>query len=108
MRGSRAPDGAEPPSRRGVAGLNVATEDFLATVLQKAAQPICVVASDGRIQFANAAALAALGCDSADDAPMRLPPATGGTVTSDLDWFVRRDGAKFPVSYVSVPLDMPT
>ena len=39
---------------------------------------------------------------------MRLPPATGGTVTSDLDWFVRRDGSAFPVSYVSVPIDMAT
>jgi signal transduction histidine kinase len=39
---------------------------------------------------------------------MRLPPATGATVTSDLAWFVRRDGSKIPVSYVSVPIDMPT
>jgi signal transduction histidine kinase len=91
-----------------VASLKVASEDFLATVLQKAAQPICVGDTDGRIRFANAAALAALGYDSADDGPMCLPPATGGTVTSDLDWFVRRDGSKFPVSYVSVPIDMPT
>jgi signal transduction histidine kinase len=90
-----------------VARLKVATEDFLATVLQKAAQPICVGDADGRIRFANAAALAALGCDSADDVPMRLPPAPGATVTSDLDWFVRRDGSKFPVSYVSVPIDVP-
>jgi signal transduction histidine kinase len=91
-----------------VASLKVATQVFLATVLEKAAQPICVGDADGRIRFANAAALAALGCDSADDGPMRLPPATGETVTSDLDWFVRRDGSKFPVSYVSVPIDMPT
>jgi signal transduction histidine kinase len=90
-----------------VARVKVVTEDFLATVLEKAAQPICVGDADGRIRFANAAALAALGCDSADDVPMRLPPATGGTVTSDLDWFVRRDGSKFPVSYVSVPIDAP-
>jgi signal transduction histidine kinase len=91
-----------------VAGLKVASEEFLATVLQKASQPICVGDADGRIRFANAAARAALGCDSADDGLMRLPPATGGTVASDLDWFVRRDGSKFPVSYVSVPIDMPT
>jgi signal transduction histidine kinase len=91
-----------------VAGLTVATEDFLATVLRKAAQPVCVGDADGRIRFANAAALAALGYDSADDAPMLLPPATGRTVTSDLDWFVRRDGSRFPVSYVSVPIDLPT
>jgi signal transduction histidine kinase len=91
-----------------VASLKVATEEFLTTVLQKAAQPICVVDADGRIRFANAAALAALGDDSADDRPMRLPPAAGGTVTSDLDWFVRRDGSRFPVSFVSVPIDTPT
>ncbi|WP_051324551.1 GAF domain-containing sensor histidine kinase [Candidatus Solirubrobacter pratensis] len=91
-----------------MASLKVATEDFLGTVLQRAAQPICVGDTDGRIRFANAAALAALGYDTVDDAPMRLPPATGRTVTSDLDWFVRRDGSKFPVSYVSVPIDTPT
>ena len=38
---------------------------------------------------------------------MLLPRATGETVTSDLDWFFRRDGSMFPVSYVSVPLEMP-
>jgi signal transduction histidine kinase len=90
-----------------VASLSVATEDFLGTVLQKAAQPICVVDADGRIRFANAAALAALGHGSACDRPIRLPPATGEIVTSDLDWFVRHDGSTFPVSYVSVPIDIP-
>jgi signal transduction histidine kinase len=77
-------------------------------VLRKAAQPICVGDGDGRMRFANAAALAAFGYDSADDRPLCLPPATGGTVTSDLEWFVRRDGSTFPVSYVSVPIDAPT
>src|SRR3954464_4443513 len=38
---------------------------------------------------------------------MLLPRATGETVASDLDWFFRRDGSMFPVSYVSVPIDMP-
>jgi signal transduction histidine kinase len=91
-----------------VASLKVGTEDFFATVLQTAAQPICVADADGRIRFANAAALAALGYDSLDDGPMRLPPATCRTATNDLDWFVRRDGSTFPVSYVSVPIDTPT
>jgi nitrogen-specific signal transduction histidine kinase len=91
-----------------VVSLKIEAEGFLATVLQKAAQPICVVDDDGRILFANASALAALGCGTADDEPTRLPPATGRTVTSDLDWFVRRDGSMFPVSYVSVPIDAPT
>jgi signal transduction histidine kinase len=90
-----------------VASLRVASQD-LATVVQKAAQPICVGDAEGRLRFANAAALEAFGYDSADDEPMCLPRATGETVTSDLDWFVRRDGSKFPVSYVSVPIDTPT
>jgi len=38
---------------------------------------------------------------------MLLPRTTGETVRSDLDWFFRRDGSMFPVSYVSVPLAMP-
>ena len=32
---------------------------------------------------------------------------TGETVSSELDWFFRRDGSMFPVSYVSVPIDLP-
>ncbi len=38
---------------------------------------------------------------------MLLPRTTGEVVKSDLDWFFRRDGSMFPVSYVSVPLEMP-
>jgi hypothetical protein len=38
---------------------------------------------------------------------MLRPRTTGETVVSDLDWFFRRDGSMFPVSYVSVPLAMP-
>jgi signal transduction histidine kinase/PAS domain-containing protein len=99
-----------PHSLTDLAGLKVSTEDFLAEVLEKAAQPISVVDPEGRIRFANPGAIAALGYDSADelaDRPMLLPRATGETVASDLDWFVRRDGSVFPVSYVSVPIEMP-
>jgi signal transduction histidine kinase len=38
---------------------------------------------------------------------MLRPRVTGETVARDLDWFFRRDGSMFPVSYVSVPIDMP-
>jgi signal transduction histidine kinase len=38
---------------------------------------------------------------------MRLPRATGETVGRDRDWFVRRDGSMFPVSYVAAPIGMP-
>jgi PAS domain S-box-containing protein len=85
---------------------------------------------DGVIRFANPAAIAALGYEFADElfgrrshetihykhpdgspypateCPMLLPRTTGETVTSDLDWFFRRDGSMFPVSYISVPLEM--
>jgi PAS domain S-box-containing protein len=120
-----------PHSLDDLAGLKGGAEPFLAAVLEKAAQPICVVDSEGRIRFTNAAAAAALGYDraqellgrrshetiryrhpdgthdSADDWSMLLPRTTGETVRSDLDRFVRRDGSMFPVSYVAVPIEMP-
>jgi PAS domain S-box-containing protein len=102
-----------PHSLTDLDGLKVSTEDFLTAVLEKAAQPIWVVDPAGRIRFANPAAIAALGYDSADELLGRhsdgtlLPRATGETVASDLDWFARRDGSLLPVAYVSVPIDMP-
>jgi PAS domain S-box-containing protein len=119
------------PAPIDLADLKVAPEDFLAAVLDTAAQPIWVVDPDDRIRFANPAALGALGYDSAgelfgrrshdaihyqhpdgtpfpaEDCPMLLPRITGETVASDLDWFFRRDGSAFPVSYVSAPIQMP-
>ena len=82
------------------------------------------------IRFANPAAIAVLGYDGADElfgrdshetihyrhpdgtpypaseCPMLLPRTSGATVARDLDWFFRRDGSMFPVSYASVPLEM--
>src|SRR3954462_429333 len=121
-----------PHSLTDLAGLRVSTEDFLAAVLETAAQPIWVVDREGVLRFANPAAITALGYDSADEligrhshetihyqhpdgtpypaveCPMLLPRTTGETVTSELDWFFRRDGSMFPVSYVSAPLAMTT
>ena len=37
---------------------------------------------------------------------MLLPRVTGETVSSDLDWFFRRGGSMFPVSYGSAPIEM--
>jgi PAS domain S-box-containing protein len=120
-----------PHSRTDLAGLNVSAENFLAAVLETVAQPIWVVDPAGLIRFANPAAVEALGYDVAHellgrnshdtihyghtdetacpglDCPMLLPRATGETVRNDLDWFFRRDGSMFPVSYVSVPIEMP-
>src|SRR3954468_5220011 len=112
-------------------GWKVGAEDFLAAVLRATAQPMWVVDPGGLIRFANPAAITALGYDRSDElfgrhshetihyrhpdgtpypaseCPMLLPRTTGETVASDLDWFFRRDGSMFPVSYVSVPIDMP-
>jgi PAS domain-containing protein len=49
-----------PGSLTDLAGLRVDAEEFLAAVLEAAAQPIWVVGPDGLIRFANAAAIAAL------------------------------------------------
>ena len=109
-------------------GWSVEAEHFLAAILESVAQPIWVVDPEGVIRFANPAAVAALGYDTADellgcpshetihhsrpdgtdfpaaDCPMLLPRITGERVARDLDWFFRRDGSGFPVSYVSVPI----
>jgi PAS domain S-box-containing protein len=113
-----------------LAGLQVGAEAFLAAVLGATEQPIWVVDAEGVIRFANPAAISALGydrvdellgCDShetihhshadgtpypAADCPMLLPRSTGETVSRELDWFFRRDGTMFPVSYVSAPIEM--
>jgi PAS domain S-box-containing protein len=102
---------------------------FLKTILDCVAQPVWVVDHDGLILFANPAALAALGYDDpselegkpshqtihykhpdgsdfpAEECPLLRPRTTGETVHTDLDWFVRRDGTMFPVSYWSAPID---
>jgi PAS domain S-box-containing protein len=119
-----------PQSLIDLAGLMVGAEEFLAAVLGATEQPIWVVDREGVIRFANPAAIAALGYDHVDellgsqshetihhhhpdgtpypaaDCPMLLPRATGETVSRDLDWFFRRDGSMFPVSYVSAPIEM--
>jgi PAS domain S-box-containing protein len=113
-----------------LADLQVGAEDALGAILGTVRQPIWVVDPDGTIRYANPAAIAALGYDSADEllgrpshttihhshpdgtpypaseCPMLRPRLTGETVSSELDWFFRRDGSMFPVSYVSAPLEM--
>jgi PAS domain S-box-containing protein len=113
-----------------LAGLQVGAEDFLLAVLETTAQPMWVVDREGLIRFANPAAIAALGYDRADElynrhshetihhsrpdgtpyepaeCPLLRAITSGETVASEHDWFFRRDGSMFPVSYVSVPLDL--
>ena len=114
-----------------LAGLRLSAADLLSAASDAAAQPVWVVDPDDVIGFANLAAITALGYDSADDllgrhrhetihykhpdgtpypaeeCPMQLPRTSGQTVGRDLDWFFRRDGSRFPVSYISVPIEMP-
>jgi PAS domain S-box-containing protein len=120
-----------PPFLTDLTCLRITADDFLAAVSETAAQPVLVVDPDDVIRFANPAAVTALGYDSEDnllgrhrhetihykhaggtpypaaDCPMQLPRTTGQTVARDLDWFFRRDGSKFPVSYVLLPIELP-
>jgi len=110
---------------------NVEAQPFLKSILDGVAQPVWVVDHDGFIRFANPAALAALGYDRlselegkpshetihyeypdgshfpVEQCPLLLPLNTGQTVHRDEDWFFRRDGTKFPVSYWSAPIETP-
>ncbi len=110
---------------------SVEAQPFLKAILDGVAQPVWVVDHDGLIRFANPAALAALGYDElselegkpshetihskrpdgshypAEECPMLRPRATGETIHADEDWFFRRDGTMFPVSYWSAPIDVP-
>ena len=114
-----------------MAGLRLSAQEFLSAVSDTAAQPTWVVDPDDVIVFANPAAVTALGYDGPDDlvgrhrheavhyrradgthfpaaeCPLHLPLTKGETVARNSDWFFRRDGSRFPVSYVSVPLEMP-
>jgi PAS domain S-box-containing protein len=111
---------------------SVQTPPFLKAILDCVAQPVWVVDHEGLILFANPAALAALGYDDLselegkpshetihykhpdgsdfpdEDCPLLRPRTTGETVHTDLDWFFRRDGTMFPVSYWSAPIDTPS
>ena len=114
-----------------LAGWNVEAQPFLKSILDGVAQPVWVVDHDGFIRYANPAALSALGYDAlselegkpshetihyrhpngsdfpVEECPMLLPRKTGETIHSDEDWFFRRDGSMFPVSYWSAPIESP-
>jgi PAS domain S-box-containing protein len=114
-----------------LAGWNVEAQPFLKSILDGVAQPVWVVDHDGFIRYANPAALSALGYDAlselegkpshetihyrhpdgsdfpVEECPMLLPRKTGEAIHSDEDWFFRRDGSMFPVSYWSAPIESP-
>jgi PAS domain S-box-containing protein len=120
-----------PESLIDLAGLQVGADESLIAVLETSRQPFWVVDDDGVIRFANPAAISTLGYERrdelsghsshetihyrqqgetpspADECPLRRPLVTRDTVTSELDWLIRRDGSVFPVSYVPVLLETP-
>ena len=104
----------------------------LKAIVDCVAEPVWVVDHDGVVLLANAAATATLGYDDASELQGRhghdtvhykhpdgtpfpaaecrviLPATTGEPEHADEDWFIRRDGTMFPVSYTSIPIDLPT
>jgi PAS domain S-box-containing protein len=100
-------------------------------ILHCVAQPVWVVDADGLISFVNPAGVAALGYDSlaelqgkpghdtihykhpdgspypASECPMSRSRDSGETFSMEEDWFVRRDGSMFAVSYTSTPIETP-
>jgi PAS domain S-box-containing protein len=112
------------------AGLGSTPPDVLQALLGSLADAIYLVDHDGRVRFANHAALAILGypedellgrpshatihfrrpdgrpCPEAE-CPLLRPRVTGETVRVEDDWFVRRDGTMVPVSYSSAPVATP-
>jgi PAS domain S-box-containing protein len=111
---------------------NVKAQPFLKAILDCVAQPVWVVDHEGLIRFANPAAVVTLGYDDlselegkpshqtihykhpdgspfpVEECPMLLPRSTGETIHRAEDWFIRRDGTMFPVSYSSAPIDTPS
>jgi PAS domain S-box-containing protein len=107
--------------------LGYGAQDVLEALLETVADAVYVVDKDGRVAFANPAALELLGYEEhellghvshptihhhhwdgtpfpEDECPMLRPRATGETVRVDDDCFWRKDGSKFRVAYSSAPL----
>ena len=100
-------------------------------LVASAADAIYLVDHEGRVRYANPAALAILGYEHESEligrashatihhshpdgspfpeaeCPLLEPRRTGAPVRNDQDWFVRRDGSFVPVAYSSAPVDGP-
>jgi PAS domain S-box-containing protein len=111
---------------------DVDTDVSLKAILDCVALPVWVVDHDGLVVLANPAALRTLGFDElselqgrnghdtvhfrypdgspypASECPVLEVGRSGRPVHRDEDWFFRRDGTMFPVSYTAVPIDLPT
>jgi PAS domain S-box-containing protein len=104
----------------------------LRAILACLAQPVWVVDAAGAVVFANPAAVETLGYDDldellgrnshdtihykhldgspypAEECPLFRTIREGMETRSGEDWFVRRDGSMFPVSYTASPIDTST
>jgi PAS domain S-box-containing protein len=109
---------------------DVRAEVSLQAILDCVALPVWVVDHDGLVLLANPAAVATLGYDDQselrgrnghdtvhylhrdgtpypkEECSLLQPVRTGEPVHADEDWFIRRDGSFFPVSYTSVPIEL--
>ena len=112
--------------------MGVAARTEAPALVASAADAIYLVDGDGRVRYANPAALAILGYDNEaellgkpshatihhtrhdgspfpeSECPLLEPRRTGTAVRNDDDWFVRRDGSFVPVAYSSAPIDSPS
>jgi PAS domain S-box-containing protein len=116
-----------PGSIERIGALGLAPRDVLEALLASIPDAVYVVDHDGRVAFANPAALDLLGYDESEllgrishptihhhhwdgtpfpeaQCPMLRPRVTGETVRVDEDCFWRRDGSNFRVAYSSAPL----
>ncbi|GAA3103692.1 PAS domain S-box protein [Pseudonocardia yunnanensis] len=106
-------------------------EQVVSRILRDVPQPIWVVDANGRITFANPAAVAALGYQDnreflgkpshttvhycppdrpgGDENCVLLAPArTGKAAHGESESFIRRDGSLFPIAWWSSPIELPT
>jgi PAS domain S-box-containing protein len=107
-----------------------ALDASLQAIFDCVALPLLVVDHAGLVVLANPVALEGLGFELADlqgrhahntvhhlhpdgspypaeDCPFLEPSRTGEAVRDEEDWLIRRDGTMFPVSFSSIPIDLP-
>jgi PAS domain S-box-containing protein len=112
-----------------IGALGLAPRDVLEALLSSIPDAVYVVDHDGRVAFANPAALTLLGYEESEllgapshatihhhrpdgtpfpeqECPLLRPRRTGETVRVDDDCFWRRDGSSFRVAYSSAPLEI--